>query len=48
MTEGAVQAAVHRLRKRYRAALRARIAATVADPADIEEEIRDLFAALGP
>jgi RNA polymerase sigma-70 factor (ECF subfamily) len=47
MTEGAVQVAVHRLRKRYRAALRARIAATVADPADIEEEIRDLFAALG-
>jgi RNA polymerase sigma-70 factor (ECF subfamily) len=47
MTEGAVQVAVHRLRSRYRAALRARIAATVADPADIEEEIRDLFAALG-
>jgi len=43
MTEGAVQVAVHRLRRRYRAALRARIA----DPADIEEEIRDLFAALG-
>jgi RNA polymerase sigma-70 factor (ECF subfamily) len=47
MTEGPVQAAVHRLRSRYRAALRARIAATVADPADIEGEIRDLFAALG-
>jgi RNA polymerase sigma-70 factor (ECF subfamily) len=47
MTEGAVQVAVHRLRSRYRAALRTRIAATVADPADIEEEIRDLFAALG-
>ena len=42
-----MQVAVHRLRSRYRAALRARIAATVADPADIEEEIRDLFAALG-
>jgi RNA polymerase sigma-70 factor (ECF subfamily) len=47
MTEGAVQVAVHRLRSRYRAALRVRIAATVADPAEIEEEIRDLFAALG-
>jgi RNA polymerase sigma-70 factor (ECF subfamily) len=47
MTEGAVQVAVHRLRSRYRAALHARIAATVADPADIEEEIRDLFAAQG-
>jgi RNA polymerase sigma factor (sigma-70 family) len=46
MTEGAVQVAVHRLRRRYRAALRARIAATVTDPAEIEEEIRDLFAAL--
>jgi DNA-directed RNA polymerase specialized sigma24 family protein len=46
MTEGAVQVAVHRLRGRYRLALRSRIAATVADPADIEEEIRDLFAAL--
>jgi RNA polymerase sigma-70 factor (ECF subfamily) len=47
MTEAAVQVAVHRLRGRYRSALRARIAASVADPADIEEEIRDLFAALG-
>jgi RNA polymerase sigma factor (sigma-70 family) len=47
MSEGAVQVAVHRLRGRYRTALRARIAATVADPDDIDEEIRDLFAALG-
>jgi RNA polymerase sigma-70 factor (ECF subfamily) len=46
-TEGAVQVAVHRLRGRYRAALHTRIAATVAEPADIEEEIRDLFAVLG-
>ena len=46
MTEAAVQVAAHRLRGRYRKALRDRIAATVADPADIEEEIRDLFAAL--
>ncbi len=45
-TEGAVQVAVHRLRGRYRSTLRSRIAATVADPSDIEEEIRDLFAAL--
>jgi RNA polymerase sigma factor (sigma-70 family) len=47
-TEGAVQVAAHRLRRRYRAALRARIAATVDDPARIDDEIRDLFAALGP
>jgi RNA polymerase sigma-70 factor (ECF subfamily) len=46
MTESAVQVAVHRLRTRYRAALRARIAPTVAGPADIDAEIRDLFAAL--
>jgi RNA polymerase sigma factor (sigma-70 family) len=47
-TEGAVQVAAHRLRRRYREALRARIAATIKDPAGIDDEIRDLFAALGP
>ena len=46
MTEGAVQVAAHRLRRRYREALRDRIAGTVADPAVIEDEIRDLFAAV--
>ena len=46
-TEGAVQVAVHRLRRRYRDLVREAIAATVADPADVEDEIRDLFAALG-
>jgi RNA polymerase sigma factor (sigma-70 family) len=46
MTVGAVQVAVHRLRQRYRDALRARIAATVEGPAQIDDEIRDLFAAL--
>jgi RNA polymerase sigma-70 factor (ECF subfamily) len=48
MTEPAVQVAVHRLRRRYREALRAAIAATVADEAEVEDELRDLFAALGP
>ncbi|HYE17435.1 MAG TPA: sigma-70 family RNA polymerase sigma factor [Tepidisphaeraceae bacterium] len=47
MTEGAVKVAVHRLRERYRAALRREIAGTVADPAKVDEEIADLFAALG-
>jgi len=47
-TEAAVQVAVHRLRKRYRAAVRAAIAATVADEAEVEVELRDLFAALAP
>jgi RNA polymerase sigma-70 factor (ECF subfamily) len=48
MTESSVQVAAHRLRRRYREALRARIAATVAGPAEVEEEIRDLFAAVSP
>jgi RNA polymerase sigma-70 factor (ECF subfamily) len=43
---GAVQVAVHRLRQRYREALRARIGATVGDPSQIDDEIRELFAAL--
>jgi len=46
-TEGAIQAAVYRLRRRYGALLREEIAATVARPDDVEDEIRDLFAALG-
>ncbi len=46
MTEGAVKVAAHRLRGRYRELLRAEIAQTVADPADVDDEIRDLFQAL--
>ncbi|MEW4566634.1 sigma-70 family RNA polymerase sigma factor [Tautonia sp. JC769] len=46
MTEGAVQVAAHRLRKRYRDAILALIAETVDDPAQIDEELRDLLAAL--
>jgi RNA polymerase sigma-70 factor (ECF subfamily) len=46
LTEGAVQVAVHRLRRRYREILRQSIAATLEDPADVDDEIRDLFAAL--
>jgi RNA polymerase sigma-70 factor (ECF subfamily) len=46
---GAVRAAVHRLRQRYGALLRAEVAATLDDPSQdaIDDEIRDLFAALG-
>jgi DNA-directed RNA polymerase specialized sigma24 family protein len=45
MTEAAVQKAAHRLRQRYREALRDEIAATLDDPTDdaVESEIRDLF-----
>jgi RNA polymerase sigma-70 factor (ECF subfamily) len=46
MTEGAVKMAALRLRRRYRDLLRAEIARTVADPADVDDEVRDLFAAL--
>ena len=45
-TEGAVKVTVHRLRQKFRERLRAEIAATVADDAEIEEEIRYLMAIL--
>lgn len=44
--EVTVRAEVHRLKKRYRAALRAEIAATVSGPEEIDEELRSLMAAL--
>jgi RNA polymerase sigma-70 factor (ECF subfamily) len=43
LSEGAMKAAVHRLRERYRVLLRDEIAQTVADPAEIEEEVRYLI-----
>jgi RNA polymerase sigma factor (sigma-70 family) len=46
MTEGAIKVAVHRLRRRYRDLVREEIAQTVAGPADVDEELRHLFAAL--
>jgi RNA polymerase sigma-70 factor (ECF subfamily) len=48
MTEGSVQVAVHRLRRRYRAILHEQIAATLPEPSDaaVADEIRALFAAL--
>ena len=47
MTEGAVKMAVLRLRESFRHQLREEIAQTVADPAEIDEELRHLFASLG-
>ena len=47
MTEGSVKVAVHRLRRAYRAQLRAVITETVSTEDDIEQEIRDLFGAFG-
>lgn len=45
-SEGAVKVAVHRLRKRYRELFRQEIADTVADPAEVESELRFLAGAL--
>lgn len=45
MDETAVRVAVHRLRKRYRILLREEISQTLADAADVDEEMRALFGA---
>ena len=45
LSEGAVRVAVHRLRRRYRELLRAEIAQTLADPGQIDEEMRALLGA---
>jgi RNA polymerase sigma-70 factor (ECF subfamily) len=45
-SESAVKSAVHRLRQRYRNLLRGEIAQTVADPGEVDEELRHLFAVL--
>ena len=46
ITENAAKVAAHRLRKRYRELLRTAVAQTLADPEEIDDEIRQLFAAL--
>ena len=46
MSEGAVKVAVHRLRQRYRELLRAAIAETVSDEANLDDEMRYLVAVL--
>lgn len=45
-SEGALKVAIHRLRKRYRELFRQEIADTVADPAEVEAELRFLAAVL--
>jgi RNA polymerase sigma-70 factor (ECF subfamily) len=45
-TEGAVKGAAHRLRHRYRELLEIEIAHTVASHEEIEQEVRDLIAAV--
>lgn len=43
---GATKVALHRLRERWRTLLRERVADTVADPADIDDELRHLVTAV--
>lgn len=46
-TEGAIKAAVHRLRRAFQDRLRAQIAATVDSAEDVDDELRYLLRALG-
>jgi RNA polymerase sigma factor (sigma-70 family) len=46
MTENAVKQALYRLRQRYRLLLREEVAQTVANPGDVEDELRHFIAAL--
>lgn len=46
-TESALKVGIHRMRKRYRDLIRLEIADIVADPADIDAELRYLITALG-
>ena len=47
MQEGALKTAVHRLRRRYRECCREEVAQTVADPAEIDAELRYLCEVVG-
>jgi len=46
MDAGALKAAVHRLKRRFRQLLKAEVAGTLDDPGLVEDEMRALFAAL--
>lgn len=46
MSEGAVKVAVHRLRKRFGQGLRIELSETVADPADVDDELRHMLSVL--
>ncbi len=48
MSEGAVKVAVHRLRQRYGRLLREEITATVAEPDQVEGELRHLLSVIRP
>lgn len=46
LSEGATRSAIYRMRQRYGGLFRAEIAQTVSGPEEMEEEIREFFAAL--
>ena len=46
MSEGEVKVAIHRLRKRYRELVRAEVAQTVPETADVDTELRYLVEVL--
>jgi DNA-directed RNA polymerase specialized sigma24 family protein len=46
MTEGAFKVAVHRLRSRFKEALREEVAQTVSTPGEVDDELRHLLSAL--
>ena len=46
LSEGAVKVAIHRLRRRFREIVRAEVAQTLHDAADLDDEMRHLIAAL--
>jgi RNA polymerase sigma factor (sigma-70 family) len=46
LSEGAVKVTIHRMRKRFREAVRAEISQTVRDPGLVDEELRHLIEAL--
>ena len=47
LTPASARSAVHRLRKRFREVFREEVAGTVADPAEVDDEMRAVVAALG-
>lgn len=46
MSEGAIKVAVHRLRRRYGESLRAELSETVADPSEVDDELRHMLSVL--
>jgi hypothetical protein len=46
LSEGAARVAVHRFRQRYRELLRKGVADTVADPKDVDDELRHLISVI--